>query len=202
MAHRRAVVATNAGGLPDKVKPGVNGWLVEPGDPSALAAAISGAIGEPQRLAAFGQAGRRSSRSEFSWDAAGRATLALYKSFWRNAAVGIRSPGDKQALLLKCSWTPESPQLLLELRRQLGLTGPEIELTFIVTSTGAQLSSVPSNSHWRTASIAALSRSGCTDLTTCTSRTVPSTAIVALSQTLPASLRLAQARRDRSASRP
>ena len=31
MAHRRAVVATNAGGLPDKVKPGVNGWLVEPG---------------------------------------------------------------------------------------------------------------------------------------------------------------------------
>ncbi len=31
MAHRRAVVAANAGGLPDKVKPGVNGWLVEPG---------------------------------------------------------------------------------------------------------------------------------------------------------------------------
>ena len=46
MAHRRAVVATRAGGLPDKVKPGVNGWLVEPGDPSALAAAISGAVGE------------------------------------------------------------------------------------------------------------------------------------------------------------
>jgi glycogen synthase len=79
MAHRRAVVATRAGGLPDKVKPGLNGWLVEPGDPSALAAAISGAIDEPQTLAAFGQAGRRIVETEFSWDAAGRATVALYK---------------------------------------------------------------------------------------------------------------------------
>ena len=79
MAHRRAVVATSAGGLPDKVKPGVNGWLVEPGDPSALAAAISGAIDQPRTLAAFGQAGRRIVEEEFSWDAAGRATIALYK---------------------------------------------------------------------------------------------------------------------------
>jgi glycogen(starch) synthase len=78
MAHRRPVVATNAGGLPDKVKPGVNGWLVEPGDPSALGAAIGGALGEPGRLAALGQAGRRIVEDEFSWDAAGRATLALY----------------------------------------------------------------------------------------------------------------------------
>ena len=43
MAHRRAVVASAAGGIPDKVRPGENGWLVAPGDPSALAAAISGA---------------------------------------------------------------------------------------------------------------------------------------------------------------
>jgi glycogen synthase len=79
MAHRRAVVATNAGGLPDKVKPGVNGWLVEPGNASALAGAISGALDQPERLAAFGLAGRRIVEKEFSWDAAGRATVALYK---------------------------------------------------------------------------------------------------------------------------
>ena len=79
MAHRRAVVATNAGGLPDKVKPGVNGWLVEPGDASALAAAISGAIDIPRQLTQFGQAGRRIVENEFSWDAAGRATVALYE---------------------------------------------------------------------------------------------------------------------------
>ena len=78
MAHRRAVVATNAGGLPDKVKAGVNGWLVPAGDPSALAAAISGAVGDVQKLASFGKAGREIVEREFSWDAAGRATLALY----------------------------------------------------------------------------------------------------------------------------
>ena len=41
MAHRRAVVATNAGGLPDKVENGRSGWIVAPGDASALAAAES-----------------------------------------------------------------------------------------------------------------------------------------------------------------
>jgi len=79
MAHRRAVVATRAGGLPDKVQPGVNGWLVEPGDVSALAGAISGAIDEPARLARFGRASRTIVEREFSWDATGRATIALYK---------------------------------------------------------------------------------------------------------------------------
>ena len=35
MAHRRAVIASRAGGLPDKVLPEVNGWLVPPGLASA-----------------------------------------------------------------------------------------------------------------------------------------------------------------------
>jgi glycogen(starch) synthase len=78
MAHRRPVVATTAGGLPDKVLQGVSGWLVAPGDPSALAAAISGALADPSRLAQMGQAGRAIVVREFSWDAAGAATLQLY----------------------------------------------------------------------------------------------------------------------------
>jgi glycogen synthase len=79
MAHRRPVVATIAGGLPDKVKPGVNGWLVAPDDPAALAAAISGAVGDPRKLEAYGAAGRTIVEREFSWDAAGNATLRLYQ---------------------------------------------------------------------------------------------------------------------------
>jgi glycosyltransferase involved in cell wall biosynthesis len=78
MAHRRAVVATRAGGLPDKVRPGVNGWLVPPGDPSALAAALSGALGDRSRLQQFGESGRAIVEREFSWEAAGAATLRLY----------------------------------------------------------------------------------------------------------------------------
>jgi glycosyltransferase involved in cell wall biosynthesis len=79
MSHRRAVVASAAGGIPDKVRPGENGWLVAPGDPSALAGAISGALADPARLAHYGLAGRRIVEREFSWTAAGDATVALYR---------------------------------------------------------------------------------------------------------------------------
>jgi glycosyltransferase involved in cell wall biosynthesis len=79
MAHRRAVVASAAGGLPDKVRPFENGWLVPPGDPSALAAAISGALADPARLAHYGLAGRAIVEREFSWTTAGDQTIALYR---------------------------------------------------------------------------------------------------------------------------
>lgn len=79
MAHRRAVVATEAGGIPDKVRPGVNGWLVPPGDPAALAAAISGAVADPTRRARYGDAGRAIVEREFSWTTAGDLTVALYR---------------------------------------------------------------------------------------------------------------------------
>ena len=83
MAHRRAVVATTAGGLPDKVQPGVSGWLVPPGDASALAAAISGALGEPGRLPAMGIAGRAIVERDFSWVVTGAATLRFYEDLLR-----------------------------------------------------------------------------------------------------------------------
>jgi glycosyltransferase involved in cell wall biosynthesis len=83
MAHRRAIVATTAGGLPDKVRQGVSGWLVPPGDASALAAAISGALGRPERLPAMGLAGRATVEREFSWAAAGAETLRLYEDLLR-----------------------------------------------------------------------------------------------------------------------
>lgn len=79
MAHRRAVVGTTAGGIPDKVRPGVNGWLVPPGDAAALAAAVSGALGDRDRLLTLGAAGRAIVEEEFSWTTAGAATLELYR---------------------------------------------------------------------------------------------------------------------------
>lgn len=83
MAHRRPVVATTAGGLPDKVHSGVSGWLVPPGDASALAAAISGALARPEQLPKMGAAGRAIVEREFSWEAAGAATLRLYEELLR-----------------------------------------------------------------------------------------------------------------------
>ena len=67
MAHRRAVVATMAGGLPDKVQPGVSGWLVPPGNAAALGTAIREALRRPDRLAAMGNEGREIAVDRFSW---------------------------------------------------------------------------------------------------------------------------------------
>ena len=78
MAHRRACVVTNAGGLADKVRNGVNGWLVEPGSPSALAAAISGALEDRDRLTRMGAASRQIVEQEFSWASAVEKTMTLY----------------------------------------------------------------------------------------------------------------------------
>jgi glycosyltransferase involved in cell wall biosynthesis len=41
MSHGCAVVATRAGGIPDKIEEAVTGWLAEPGDAGSLAEAIS-----------------------------------------------------------------------------------------------------------------------------------------------------------------
>jgi glycosyltransferase involved in cell wall biosynthesis len=78
MAHRRAVVASRAGGLPDKVIPGVTGWLVPPGSDDALAAAIGKALADSARLDAMGLAGRALVDKEFSWRAATDRLLNVY----------------------------------------------------------------------------------------------------------------------------
>jgi len=41
MSHGCAVVASRAGGIPDKIEEGVTGWLAEPGDAASLAGAIA-----------------------------------------------------------------------------------------------------------------------------------------------------------------
>lgn len=79
MAHRRAVVASRAGGLPDKVVPGVTGWLVPPGNPDALGAAIVKALSDPARLHSIGAAGRALVERDFSWRAATDRTLGVYE---------------------------------------------------------------------------------------------------------------------------
>ncbi|HXT69577.1 MAG TPA: glycosyltransferase family 4 protein [Vicinamibacterales bacterium] len=89
MAHRRAVVATRAGGLPDKIKPGVNGWLVEPGDIKALARAIGEAASAGPRLTAMGAEGRRIVETGFAWTALVKRQIEIYEDLL-SARAGSR----------------------------------------------------------------------------------------------------------------
>ncbi len=79
MAHRRAVIGTRAGGIPDKVRPGVNGWLVAPGDPETLRDALRTAVSERDRVPHFGAHGREIVEREFAWTAVAAETEALYR---------------------------------------------------------------------------------------------------------------------------
>jgi glycosyltransferase involved in cell wall biosynthesis len=77
MAHGKPVIATRAGGLPDKVFPGVNGWLVEPGDVGALAAAVSEAV--TSDLRALGAASRTIVERDFVWTKVVDRHIELYE---------------------------------------------------------------------------------------------------------------------------
>jgi glycosyltransferase involved in cell wall biosynthesis len=58
LAARRAVVASNVGGVAEVIHEGRTGRLVPPRDPDALAAAISGLLGDPATRDAYGLNGQ------------------------------------------------------------------------------------------------------------------------------------------------
>jgi glycosyltransferase involved in cell wall biosynthesis len=89
MARDKAVVATRAGGLPDKVVPGVTGWLVEPGQPAQLEEALASALSAPEARLAFGQAGRQLVEREFSWPAVAARLIEIYGALELAAGRGI-----------------------------------------------------------------------------------------------------------------
>jgi glycogen synthase len=80
MAREKPVVATRAGGLPDKVVHGVTGWLVEPGDPEALAGAVADALTSDDVRRTRGQAGRQLVERDFSWPAVTDRLLTIYRT--------------------------------------------------------------------------------------------------------------------------
>lgn len=80
MAHRRAVIATRAGGIPDKVQAGINGWLVEPDDAPGLAAAVIDAASDRARLTEMGARGRAIVEAHFAWPVLADQHIALYQS--------------------------------------------------------------------------------------------------------------------------
>ena len=54
----KPVIVTRAGALPEYVVEGETGWVIPPRDPQALAECLQAALGDPDRLARMGRAGR------------------------------------------------------------------------------------------------------------------------------------------------
>jgi glycosyltransferase involved in cell wall biosynthesis len=74
-----AVVASDAGGLPEVVEDGVTGLVVPRGDSAALAQAIGSLLADPERRRAMGQAGRARALRLFDWDRSAEQFEQIYR---------------------------------------------------------------------------------------------------------------------------
>jgi len=79
MAHALPVCATRAGGIPDKVRDGETGRLVEPGDAEGLARGLHELSGDPARRVAMGRAGRERVLALFAWPILAKRALEIYQ---------------------------------------------------------------------------------------------------------------------------
>jgi glycosyltransferase involved in cell wall biosynthesis len=77
MASGRPVVGSRAGGIPFVIRDGVDGVLVPPGDPVALAEALSTVLTDPALAARLGRAGREAAESRWDWTHQAAATLRV-----------------------------------------------------------------------------------------------------------------------------
>jgi len=75
MVHRKPIVASAAGGIPDKVFDGRNGYLVRPGDAEDLADKIAQALDARAQWPAWGDASVQIVRTTFDWPVVARRTL-------------------------------------------------------------------------------------------------------------------------------
>jgi len=105
MAARLPVVATAVGGIPAVVRRGETGLLVPPGEPAALAEAISVTLDDRAMANAMGEAGRRRVEEEFDLRRVSEEYEALYRSFFVSARVEnsrTRRTATRPAPNMKC----------------------------------------------------------------------------------------------------
>lgn len=69
-------IATRVGALPEQVRHGINGIIVEPGDPAALAEAMVELSGDERMARRMSEAATALGREEFDWNMIARELLA------------------------------------------------------------------------------------------------------------------------------
>jgi len=93
MARGLPVIATPVGGLPELIEDGVNGLLVPPGDPPALARAILKLADNQEARQALGRAARETILARHSAAVALPRLEEVYAAVAKKKALGAATPG-------------------------------------------------------------------------------------------------------------
>jgi phosphatidyl-myo-inositol dimannoside synthase len=78
-----AVVGGRSGGVPDAVRDGETGLLVDAEDPAAVSAGINRLLGDDALRHRMGAAGRRAVESYYNWDRVARDLIDIDRRFRR-----------------------------------------------------------------------------------------------------------------------
>lgn len=84
-----AVLGGRSGGVPDAVRDGETGILVDPDNVGAVAAGINALLANPDRREQLGAAGRRAVETFYNWDRVARDLIRI------DASYALASPGAR-----------------------------------------------------------------------------------------------------------
>jgi len=78
-----AVVGGRSGGVPDAVREGETGILVDPDDPAAVARCVTELLANPERRKQLGLAGRKAVEEFYNWDRVARDLIRIDETYRR-----------------------------------------------------------------------------------------------------------------------
>jgi glycosyltransferase involved in cell wall biosynthesis len=90
MACGIPLLVSDAGGNPEVVEDGINGFVVRKADSSALAQKMKTLIADPEMRRRMGKESRRIAVEKFDWDLAARKTLDYYRRSLEEFCSGMR----------------------------------------------------------------------------------------------------------------
>ncbi|MFI5936634.1 glycosyltransferase family 4 protein [Actinoplanes sp. NPDC051494] len=103
------VVAASTGGLAEIIEDGVTGVTFEPGNPYALADAVTSVLADRDVARTLARAGRRRVREDFTWTAVAAKTHKVYAAAARHTAWDAR---EAQLILAEATLTaPVTPRI-------------------------------------------------------------------------------------------
>jgi glycosyltransferase involved in cell wall biosynthesis len=94
MAMGKPVIATAVGGIPEIVTSGVNGLLIPPEDPAALAKALVQLLGDPESARGLGEKGRRLVEREYTVEKMAEKVYRVYQEVYERKQKNLPEKRD------------------------------------------------------------------------------------------------------------